>query len=75
MKYNKLGNYIRLRRERLGISLNKFAFNSEVNTASLSNFETGKSGISFNTMIKISQGFGQTVGEFITDFEKSMDTK
>ena len=71
MQYKILGNYIREKRKELNISLNEFAFNCGIEPATLSNFETGKSGILFDNIIKISLGFNKTVGELLTEYEKT----
>ena len=70
MQYKKLGKFVRDKREKLKISLNEFSFNANIEPATLSNFETGKSGVAFDTLIKIAHGFNQTAGEFLIEFEQ-----
>ncbi len=73
MQYKNLGKYTRLRREKLNISLNDFAVNSGIDSSSLSKFERGIAGISFDNAVKIAGGFGKTLGEFIMEYEKDTD--
>ena len=70
MQYKNLGKYIRKKRLLLGISLNAFALNSDIDPATLSNFETGKSGISFDTFTKIAKGFNLVASELLLQYEK-----
>ena len=71
MQHHKLGLYIKLRRKQLGKSLNKFAFDVEIEPATLSRTENLKQDIFYTTLVKIADGFGQTPAEFLTDFEKN----
>lgn len=71
MQYYNFGNFIRLKREKLNISLNNFALNCGIDSATLSNFETCKSDILFMNMAKISKGFNMSLGELITEYENS----
>lgn len=70
MQYNKLGKFIRENRERLKISLNEFAFSCGIEPATLSNFETGKSGITLDTAISIANGFNKRLSELFFEYEK-----
>lgn len=71
MQYKNLGKYIREQRKLANLSLNEFAFNAGIEPASLSNFENAKSGVVFDTIIKIANAFGKTAGEFLIEYEKS----
>lgn len=71
MQYKNFGKFIRSKREKEKISLNRFAFACEIEPASLSNFETGKSDVLFKNLVKISNGFNMKLSELIKEFEKS----
>ena len=71
MQYYKLGNFIRKQRENLGVSLNKFALDNDIDSAILSRIETQKQNIKINVLEKISKGFNMTPAEFLTKFEQS----
>lgn len=70
MKYEELGKYIKFKREALGISLNKFAVEAEIESSVLSRIENLKQGIKLNTLINIAKGFNKTPAEFLAEFEK-----
>jgi len=70
MQYDNLGLYIKEKRKKLGVSLNKFAFDNNIEPAILSRIENLKQGIKVDVAVKIALGFKQTLGEFITEFEK-----
>lgn len=69
MQYKYFGKFIRNKRRKLNISLNELAFNSEIEPASLSKFETQKSDILFSNFIKIAKGFNLTPAELLFEFE------
>ncbi|MBQ8886222.1 MAG: helix-turn-helix transcriptional regulator [Candidatus Gastranaerophilales bacterium] len=69
MQHYELGQYIKNKRISLGYTLNKFAIHSEIDSATLSNFERGLSGINLDTIELIAKGFNQTLGEFFTEYE------
>lgn len=71
MQYYDFRNFVRLKREKLNISLNSFALNCGLDSATLSNFETGKSDILFMNITKIPKGFNMSLGELITEYENS----
>lgn len=71
MQYYNFANFIRLKREKLNISLNSFATNCELDPATLSNFETYKSDILFGNMVKISKGFNMNLGDLLNEYESS----
>ena len=64
MKYNKF------RRDELGLSLNRFCFEAEIETSTLSRYENDKRKLSFDVLIKIARFYNQTPAEFLADFEK-----
>ena len=64
MKYNKF------RREELGLSLNQFCFEAEIETSTLSRYENDKRKLSFDVLVKIAKFYNQTPAEFLADFEK-----
>ena len=69
MQYNEIGKYIKFRREELGVSLNKFAQDSDIDCAILCRVENLKQGIKLNILEKIANNFKQTPAEFLNDFE------
>lgn len=69
MQYNEIGKYIKFRREELGVSLNKFAQDSDIDCAILWRVENLKQGIKLNILEKIANNFNQTPAEFLKDFE------
>ena len=75
MKYEKLGLYIKNQRKALGKSLNEFAIEIDVDSATLSNYERGLSGINLDTIELIANGFNKTVGEFFTEYETFIKDK
>lgn len=72
MQYKNFGKFIREKREILGMSLNEFAFNCNIEPATLSRFETGKSDILFNNFVKLSKGFNKTPSEILVEFEQNI---
>lgn len=71
MQYDELGLYIKQRREKEAISLNKFAIDNDIDSAILSRIENLKQNIKLNILVKIANGFNQTPAEFLTEFEKN----
>lgn len=69
MHYNELGKYIKDERLRQGITLNKFAFDNDIDPAILSRIENLKQNIKMNILEKIASGFEKTPAQFLTDFE------
>lgn len=69
MQYNELGKYIKNKREELGVSLNKFAQDADIDCAILCRIENLKQGIKLNILEKIANNFNQTPAEFLKDFE------
>lgn len=70
MQYKNFGQFIRKKRENLGISLNHFAINCDIDSATLSNFERGKSDILFQNFIKIAYGFNSTPATLLEEYTK-----
>ena len=68
----KLSQYIRNRRKSLGISLNQFCIENEIDSSCLSKFENQKQQVLISSLIKIANGFNQTLAEFLTEFEKEL---
>lgn len=76
MQYlEKLACYIKKRRLYLGESLNQFCIECEIETSALSRFENNLQSMKIPNLIKIANRFGQTLAEFLTDFEKENDVK
>ena len=71
MQYDKLGLYIKQKREKVSISLNRFSIDNDIDSAILSRIENLKQNIKLNILVKIANGFNQTPAEFLTEFEKS----
>ncbi len=69
MQYNELGKYIKNKREELGVSLNKFAQDADIDCAILCRIENLKQGIKLNILEKIANNFNQTPAEFLKNFE------
>lgn len=69
MQYSELGTYIKNERLKLGLSLNKFAIESEVDSAILSRIENLKQDIKMNVLQKIAHCLGYTPAKFLTKFE------
>lgn len=68
--FEKLGLYIKKRRLETGLTLNKFCFENEIGPNTLSRYENGKREPKLSYVAKIANGFGQTLGEFLVEFEK-----
>ena len=66
----KLIKYNKFRREELGLSLNQFCFEAEIETSTLSRYENDKRKLSFDVLVKIAKFYNQTPAEFLADFEK-----
>lgn len=69
MQYNEIGKYIKNKREELGVSLNKFAQDADIDCAILCRIENLKQGIKLNILEKIANNFNQTPAEFLKNFE------
>lgn len=75
MQYQNLGLFIKEKRMALGLSLNQFAFNNDIDSAILSRIENLKQNIKLNILINIAQGFNQTPAEFLGEFENFYKNK
>ena len=64
MQYNRLGKFIKSKRETLNVSL-------DVDPAIISRIENLKQGIKIDCLIKIAKVFNQTAGQFLIEFENS----
>ena len=69
MQYHELGKFIKLKRLNTGLSLNKFALETEIDPAILCRIENLKQGIKISSIEKISAYFEQTPSEFLHEFE------
>ena len=70
MQYSELGKYIKLKRKELGVSLNKFAQDADVDCAILCRVENLRQGIKINVLKKIANNFGKPPAEFLKEFEE-----
>lgn len=70
MQYDNLGKFIKLKREKAGLSLNKLANTAGIDPAILSRIENQKQGIKINIIKDIASVFEQTPAEFLLEFEK-----
>ena len=73
MQYEDLGKYIKCKREELGLSLNKFAQEADIDCAILCRIENLKQGIKLNILEKLANNFGQTPSDFLRDYEASIN--
>ena len=71
MNYKYLGTYIKNKRIEMGYTLNKFAFDNNIEPAILSRIENLKQNIKLNILEKISNGFQMTPAKFLAEFEQS----
>lgn len=67
--YKNISSYIKEKRVATCTSLNEFAFNNDLEPATLSRYENGKRAISLMNLVKIAGGFNQTLAEFLAEFE------
>lgn len=70
MQYKYLGKFIKLKREKTGISLNKFAMEADIDCAILCRIENLKQGIKLSVLEKIAKKFDKTPAEFLMEFEE-----
>ncbi len=75
MQYRNIGQFIRLKRIALGMSLNNFAISNDIEPAVLSRVERGMQDVKFGVLVKIAQGFKMLVSEFVIEYEKSNFTQ
>ena len=70
MQYNELGNFIKNKRLSIGITLNKFAIENDIEPAVLSRIENLKQDIKIGVLVKIANGFNLTLSQLLSEFEK-----
>lgn len=73
MQYSDLGKFIKFKREKLGLSLNKFATEAEIDPAIICRIENLKQGIKVNLLENIAKVFGTTPAKFLEEFENKND--
>jgi len=69
MQYDKIGKFIKQKRLAIGLSLNRFAIDCDVDSAIISRIENCKQNVKLNVLEKIAAKFGQTPSEFLNEFE------
>mgnify|MGYP004505513427 FL=1 len=69
MQYREFGKFIKEKRQKLGFSLNSFAFKNDIDPAILSRIENCKQDIKLNVLNKIAQGFEMKNYELLKEFE------
>ena len=74
MQYSDLGKFIKFKRMQMGISLNRFATEAEIDPAILCRIENLKQGIKINLLESVARVFGMTPAVFLTEFENVKDT-
>lgn len=67
--YKNIPSYIKEKRIKMGISLNEFCFENDLEPATLSRYENSKRSINLYNLVKIANGFGQTLSKFLAEFE------
>lgn len=72
MQQFDLRDYIKLKRTTLGIKLNKFAIENDIDQSVLSRLENKKFEIKYSVLEKIAKGFSLTPGEFLIEYENYM---
>lgn len=70
MQYNELGKFIKNKRLSIGITLNKFAIENDIEPAVLSRIENLKQDIKIGVLVKIANGFNLTLSQLLSEFEK-----
>ena len=65
----KLGNYLKSLRENKGISLNIFAYENDLTTATVSRIENGLVDTKFSTLIKYARGLEMPLEHIIVHLE------
>lgn len=74
MQYSDLGKFIKFKRMQMGISLNRFATEAEIDPAILCRIENLKQEIKINILESVARVFGMTPAVFLTEFENVKDT-
>lgn len=75
MQYSNLGEFIKIKRQKKGLSLNKLALEAEVDPAILCRIENLKQGIKLNILADISKAFNLTVSELLSEYENMYGIK
>ncbi len=65
----KLGNYLKLLRENKGISLNIFAYENDLTTATVSRIENGLVDTKFSTLVKYARGLEMPLEQIIVHLD------
>ena len=71
MQYSELGLFIKSKRQEIGLSLNKFAAEAEIDPAILCRIENLKQGIKLNILADIAEVFNLRLSEFLREYEDS----
>ena len=69
MQQFDLRDYIKLKRTKLGLKLNNFAFKNDIDPSILSRLENKKFDLKYPVLEKIEKGFSMTPGEFLLEYE------
>ncbi len=64
-----LGRYLKKLREKKGISLNLFAYENDLTTATVSRIENGLVDAKISTLVKYAKGLEVPLENLFTDFE------
>jgi len=70
-----LSKFIKYKREKSRLSLNKFCIESKIETSSLSRYETRKRIPSVISLVKIAKFYNQSLSEFLKKYEKFLNDK
>ena len=73
MQYNLFGQFIKAKREQLGIKQGTFAINSDIEPAILCRIENLKQDTKLNVLVKIANGFGLSASELLKEYEKEYE--
>jgi transcriptional regulator with XRE-family HTH domain len=68
-----IGEILKQLRAKLGINQETLAHNSKLDRSYMSELETNKKSPSFDTIVKLSKGFGMDVADFVTEIKKMID--
>ena len=64
-----LASFIKQKRLSTGLSLNKFSFEYELESSTISRYELHKRVPKLDVLSKIAKIYGQSLAEFLTEFE------
>lgn len=73
MQYEELGKFIKLKRKDLGLSLNRFAVEADIDPAILCRIENLQQGIKVNILKKIADAMRTTPSKFLEEFENYVE--